>query len=244
MSSAGRANPAIEATRQDHKESGRGNVLTDDRRPGGTLNTHPERVDEQVIQHNIQESPAHSNDHRCPRVLSAAQPAVPHLGNQERAGREHTDAEIGLREVLDIGAGAEQPYDRSREDHSEESHNHPENARHEQGLDSDASRVSVVVGSDEAGNPRCNAVREEAEEPERGRKSRGPYRDGPELLGAEVADEGGIGQRVERVCRQGAESGYPQCQNRPVGGVPPGQQPSPLCARGVSRRHATRVLGR
>jgi hypothetical protein len=74
----------------------------------------------------------------------------------------------------------------------------------------------VLGGAGEARDLRRGAVGEEVEEGERADDESAGDGERGQLLGAEVADHGGVGEQVERLRRERAEGGQGELENFPV----------------------------
>jgi hypothetical protein len=81
-------------------------------------------------------------------------------------------------------------------------------------------RGPFVASTEESGHRRRRAVGEEVEDEERGGEDRAGDGEPPELGRAQVPDDRGVDEDVERFGRQGAERGDGEPQDLPV--VPPG----------------------
>ena len=86
--------------------------------------------------------------------------------------------------------------------------------------------AAQVAGAEVAGDARGGAVGEEDAEPDRGLQHDGGDAEPGQLGGAEVADDGGVGQQEERLGDQGQERRDGQPEDLPVRVRPSPDQPS------------------
>ena len=95
--------------------------------------------------------------------------------------------------------------------------------RQPQALDGVAGAVLRPAGAGRPGDGRRRAVGQEVEQAEGGREHRAGHRQAAQLGGAQVPDDGGVGEDVERLGGQGPERRDGQAEDLAVGRVPAGE---------------------
>ena len=89
-------------------------------------------------------------------------------------------------------------------------------------VDALAQRAAEVAGADVPGHGRGGAVGEEDAQADRGLEHRAGDAEAGQLRGAEVADEGGVGEQEERLGDQREEGRDGEAEDRTVGRAVPG----------------------
>ena len=203
----------------------------------------PQPVDEGDLEDEVEQGGADGHDERALGVLQAAQVAGAGEGQQRSGDAEEADAEVHEGVRLDRALGPEEADEGHGEHLAGDGEDDPEGHRQPHPLDGLVGGLAVVAGPDEAGHRRGGAVGEEDEDRvERGQHGVGDGQAG-ELRGAEVADDGGVGEDVERLGDERPEGGQGQADDLPVGGGPPhplAHAPARRTGRGAARCAAHR----
>ena len=177
-----------------------------------------EHVHEEQLDHEVDGVGEHRDDERGRGVLHAAQVAGAREREEQRRRAENADAQVGDRERRHGRRRAHHVDDRRRERDAEHREQQAESDREPAPVDAALGRVLPVAGAELAGDARGRRVREEVEDAERGGEHRPRHREAGEGAGAEVPDDGGVGQQVERLGGQRAERGHGQAGDLPVVG--------------------------
>ena len=125
--------------------------------------------------------------------------------------------EVGLGVVGDLGAGAEDADQRRREHDAADGGDRADDDGEPDAVDALGEGGPEVAGAEVAGDAGGGAVGEEDAQPDdRLEDDRGDAEAG-ELGGAEVADDGGVGEQEERLGDEREEGRHGQAQDLAVG---------------------------
>ncbi len=203
-------------TGDDQEVGERGAVLGEDRAPRRTLDAEVERVDEEQLDREVGDVGHHGDDERGRGVLHAAQVARTGEREQERGRPEDADAQVVDREGRHAGARAHHVDDERRRHEAEHGQCQSQAQREPAAVDSALGRVLAAARPELAGHPRGRAVGEEVEHAERRRQHRAGDGQTGERAGAEVPDDRGVGEEVQRLGRQGTQRRDGEAGDLPV----------------------------
>ena len=171
-----------------------------------TIQTEVERIDKDRRRRRREAVRGeHDNDRRS-GLLHASHPAVAGE-NQQRAGNaDDGDAEPAERRLLDGTVVAGQgPRQRAGEDLTDGDDRETEQHREPGRLDPFIDGGPLVAGAEPPGGPRGCAVLDERRHEHHERHQGGADSQGGERFGAEMADDRGINEEVERLGGEHAE---------------------------------------
>jgi hypothetical protein len=194
---------AAELPPEGQAEERRGHRLAHHVGHRGADQPEPRGVDEQRAQHQADQAAGQHEPDGSAEVLHPAEPAVAGEGEQQQREPGAGDPQPLLGGGGDrAGPAGEQPGERSGEQLEHPRQEDAETEGQPAGLHALGDRTGPVAGSRAAGGPRGGAVREEVQQ--RGDVGQQPAADRQPAQrdGAEVADDGGVDEQVERLGRQ------------------------------------------
>ena len=182
--------------------------LRDHRSPGRALDPEIEAVDEHDLENQVDDVAGDHDHERCAEIGDATEEALA-ADREERGGdAERRDLQVGDRVRGRRALGPEEIDDRAREQRDRERERAPEREREPEALRPEPRRRQVLPRSRRARDLRRRPVLEEVEHPEH-REHGGGEAERRELRAAEVADDGGVDEDVERLGRE-----RPECRDR------------------------------
>jgi hypothetical protein len=176
---------------------------------------------------------------RRPQVRHPAQEALARRGEHEQRPAERGDPQVRDRAVADLAGAAHQAGGDRRGRLDREQQHEPDPEREPQRLRAERRGVLVATGPVQARDLRGRAVGEEVEDRERRRHHRRGDRQRRELGRAEVADDRGVDEHVERLGRERAQRGQGEREDLAVVGRAARLHGAPLYADDISRTAAT-----
>ena len=190
--------------------------LRDHGSPGRAGEPPVEAVDEQDLEHDVRQVRHHDDLQRPPQVRDAAQVALARQSDQRERQAARADAQIEDRQAAGPVAAAEGMY-RGLRERQREQEQHDADARGQpEGLGRQPPGHHLLARPVVASHLRGGAVGQEVEEREAAGEQRGGQRQRGQLRGAEVADDRGVGQDVERLGGKCAERGERERQDLAV----------------------------
>ena len=198
--------PAGRADHDDHEDRGAGD-LGEHRAEGRAGDAEPGGVDEQQVEHDVEGVADHRDHQRGAGVLETAQDAGRGEHHQQRHGAEEGDPQVGRGRVGDLGRRRRRAAPAARRAAPRRSSTTtpiPTASQSPSTPWARAPRRSPAPRS--AGDARGGAVGQEDAQPDR--RSGGPRPAMPRPAsgcGAEVADDGGVGEQEQRLGDQGEE---------------------------------------
>jgi hypothetical protein len=221
----------------DHHERNGAGHLGEDRaegRPG-----EPETLEragavhEQDVEGDVEQVAADGDVERGAGVLQAAQDAGRGQHQQQRRRPEQRDPQVRRRVVGDGRVGAEGGDERVGEDEADEGRDHADDHGQPEAVDALGEGTADVARPQPSRDAGRGAVGEEDADPDDGlQHDRGDAEAG-ELRGAEVADDGGVGEQEERLGDQRQEGRDGEPEDLPVLG--------PTRSRGHAALHEVRA---
>ncbi len=139
--------------------------------------------------------------------------------HQQRRGPEEGDPQVRRRRACDGGVGAEETDQLLGEEHPGHGDQRADQHRQPDPVDALGECAPEVAGPEQAGHRGGGAVGEEDAEPDRGLEHDRRYAQPGQRLGAEVADDGGVGEQEERLGDEGEEGRDRQAHDLAVVGV-------------------------
>jgi hypothetical protein len=174
-------------------------------------------------------------DHeRRRQVADPAQVALARAREHERRRAERRDPQVRRRPVGDLSLTAHQHDERMRKRRDREQQHRADDQREPLRLRAEVRRVVLPPPAVQPRNLRGRAVGEEVEDRERRRHHGRGDRQRRELRRAEVPDDRGVGEHVERLGRERAERGHGEPQDLAV--VSRGPEPGSTDHRGCLAR--------
>ena len=174
---------------------------------------------------------------RGPGVLPPAQPADRRVGHQDGGDAERADPQVGLG-VAGGGPGrAEHAHQRAGEHQPGHRDRHRHRDREPDALHRLVGRLPLVAGAEQPGHRGRRPVRQEDEDRVAGDQDRRRDREPGQLRGAEVADDRGVGQHVDRLGDERPERRHRQPEDLPVP-LRPQPHSRPLLGQTASRQRA------
>ena len=202
--------------RQSSDVHGRACRLRHDGRQRGGADAVAEPEDQHRLQHHVPERGRARHDQRCTEVLDAAQPPGAGHRGEERRQAEQADPQVDEAVRQDRAVGAEGAEQRLGEGQPEQADTHGEPERQPQRLDGLVGGGHLVASAAQPGDGRSRAVGQEDEDRVEREQHGGCHRQPAQLVGADVADDGGVGQHVERLGDERAEGRHRQPCDVPV----------------------------
>ena len=177
-----------------------------------------EAVDEQHLEHHVDRMGGDQDVQRRAQVGDPAQEALAGRREHEERRAERGDPQVARRLLEDLALPAHQHRDRAGErDRGEQQHDADDEAE-PQRLRAEPRRLLLLPGAVQARDARRGAVGEEVEDRERGGQRGRRDRERRELERAEMADDRGVDEQVERLGGQRAERGHGEPEDLAVVG--------------------------
>ncbi len=167
----------------------------------------PGAVHEEQVEGDVEQVADDGDHQRGAGVLQAAEHAGRGEHDQERGGAEERDPQVRRRRVGDGRVGAERADQGLGEHDPQDGHDRADQDRQPDAVDPLGQCTAPVAGAESAGDARGGAVGEEDAQPDGGLED---HRGDPETgqrRGAEVADDGSVGEQEHRLRDQRQERG-------------------------------------
>jgi hypothetical protein len=177
-----------------------------DRRPGRRAGDSPaEAVHEQKLENEVGEVRHDDDLERAAEVRDAAQ--VPLAGERdERGGQpDRPDSKIGERVLAGLTVASKRLEQRRSDDLADDEHAGADRERSPEGLSGEPRGLLLLAGARRPRHDRRRAVREEVEDRERAREDGAGEAERSDLRPAEVADDRGVCEYVQRLRCERAE---------------------------------------
>jgi hypothetical protein len=167
-----------------------------ERRPG---NAQARGVHEQVVEAGVGGCPGHRHDQRGADVQEAAQ--CPGGGEDDEHGRQSggRDPQVGDRVRAGFGGRAEAVDEGGCCDDGRRGEGSAECGRQPESVDPVTGRGARVPGAERAADRRRRGVGQEDAQVDQRRQHRAGHPETGQRGGAEVADDGGVGQQEQRL---------------------------------------------
>ena len=173
-------------------------------------------VDEQQLQRDVDDVRRDDHDQRPAQVADAALIALPRHRDQRARKPDAADPQKRRRHRTDATGPAEHADRDRRQRGGERCHRHADQQRHPQRLRRDCAGAVAFAGAVEARDLGRDAVDQEIAERRQRVEQRARERQRRQLRGAEVADDRGVDQQVQRFGGERAERGQRQREDLPV----------------------------
>lgn len=215
----------------------RGTVLRKDRPPGRPRDPKIEAVHEEELDDDVRRVRHHGDYERGARVLKAAEIAGAGQGDQQGRRAEDAEAQVRLRERVDARRCPHRVDDDGREGQPQHREADAEAGGQPDAVDAVLGRGAPVPRPDLAGDRARGRIGEEVEDRERRRQHRARDRQPGERVRAQMPDDGGVDEDVERLRRQGPERGQRQPDDLSIVRAAAGQEhPGDASDRSRARR--------
>ena len=172
--------------------------LRDHRPPRRALDPEIEAVDEHHLENQVDDVAGDHDHERRAEIGDATEEALAADREECRGDAERRDLQVGDRVVRRRSLGSEEVDDRLCEQRDREREAASEGEREPEALRPEPRRGQVLSCSGRPRDLRRRPVLEEVEHPEHGEHGRGEAECG-ELRAAEVTDDGGVDEDVERL---------------------------------------------
>ena len=201
---------------QQHRERRAHAELGEDGAGRRSVEAEVEPVDEHELEHDVRGVAGHDDDERRPQVAHAAQPALAGEREQRTRDADDRDPQVARGEPGDLAVPAQRAQRRVRHGGQHRGHRHAEPQREPDRLRPERRRGAVLAGPVQPRHPGGRPVGQEDAEPDDGAQRRRGERERGELRRAQVADDRGVDQEVERLGRERAQRGHGQGQDLAV----------------------------
>ena len=198
----GRCQPALRLDGEERRAHAR---LGDDGAPGRAREPPAEAVDEQDLEDDVHDVGDDEDDQRGPEVARPAQVALAGAREHERGCRDRGDAQVRDGAVGHLALPAHERHERRRCDLDDADQHDADREREPLGLRADVRGLVHLARAVQPRDLRGGPVGEEVEDRERRREHRRRDRERGELRRAQVADDRGVHEHVERLGRERAE---------------------------------------
>ena len=175
-----------------------------------------EPVDEQHLQQRVGQLGGGDDDERRPQVPDAAQMPLPGEGDEREREPQGGDAQVALRELAGLAVPADEMDHRAREGDADDRDRQADRQREPERLRRELPRALLLPGAVQPRDLCRRPVGEEDAQPGERREHRRGERQRGELRRAEVSDDGGVDEEIQRLGRQRPEGGGREAQDLPV----------------------------
>ena len=201
----------------DHEEEdGRARPLRDHRGHGRGADPEIEPVDEQDLEPEVQHARTDGDEEWGAGVLEPAD--VPRTGQREQQRRDSRRAQpqVDLGVGGDVAVGTDETHERPGQDGGHDRQRHRQQRGEPEPLHPLMRGLALVAGADEPGDRAGRPVGEEDEHGVAGEQDRRCDSQSTQLRCAEMADDGGVGEQVQRLGDQRPEGGNGESEDLPI----------------------------
>ena len=192
--------------------------LREHRAPGRPVEAPVEAVDEQQLEHDVDDVGRHHDDERRAQVAHAAQPALARQRDERHRHAERGDAQVARRQVGDVAVAAERVHERLGQRRHHGGEDDPGGEREPERLRAERGGLRVAARAVQPRHARGRPVGQEDAQRDEVRQHRRGQRQRRELRRAEMADDRGVDQQVQRLGGQRPEGGQREAQDLAVVG--------------------------
>ena len=211
-----RSTPGPPRAQEQHGERAAHPDLRDDGAGRRAVEPPVEPVDEEDLQHRVRELGGGDDDERRPQVPDPAQMPLPGEGDEREREPQGGDAQVALRERAGLAAPADEMDHRAREGDAEDRDRQADRQREPERLRRELPGALLLPGAVQPRDLGGRPVGEEDAQPGERREHRRGERQRGELRRAEVPDDGGVDEEIQRLGRQRPEGGGREAQDLPV----------------------------
>ena len=191
---------------QQLDDEGCGHPGLRDRRSGRRAGDSPvEDVDEEHLEHEVGDVRDDDDLERPAQVRDAAEVALAGEGDQRGRQAERCDPEVEERQVAGVAVAAEAREERLGHDLADDEQSGPDPERRPERLRREPCGLVLPARARRARDDRRRPVREEVEDRECAREDGAGEAERRDLRPAEMTDDRGVGEDVQRLGRQRAE---------------------------------------
>ncbi len=187
----------------DEEEGGCARHLGEDRAERGSSDAQPversDAVHEEQVEGDVEDVSGHGDHERRPGVLQSAQDASRREHDQERGGAQKGDSEVDRGLVGNRFAGSERVHEEGGEQDSDDGGHQADHDRQPHAVDALAHGPATVPGAEAAGDAAGGAVGKEDAEANDRLQDRGGDAEPGQFGGAEVTDDGSVGEQEQRL---------------------------------------------